>query len=118
MLVRRALAVGLTLNELALFLSERDKGGAPCREVRRLVAEKLSNIEEQLVALITLRDELRLTLTDWDKRLAAANSSVQVRLLESLMTSPTQENKLLHTTENGKRKLSSNLNNKKKRNVK
>ena len=34
-LVQRALAVGFSLDELARILRERDKGKAPCREVRR-----------------------------------------------------------------------------------
>src|SRR5512132_974237 len=40
-LVRRALAIGFTLNDLAAVLSERDRGRAPCRSVRTLVAERL-----------------------------------------------------------------------------
>src|SRR6185295_15337497 len=41
-LVRRALAVGFTLDELARILSVRDQGGAPCRQVRALAGEKLA----------------------------------------------------------------------------
>nr|MDQ5839375.1 MerR family transcriptional regulator [Acidobacteriota bacterium] len=35
-LVRRALAVGFTLDELARILRARERGVAPCREVREL----------------------------------------------------------------------------------
>ena len=91
-LVRRALAVGFTLEELARILSERDKGGVPCREARRLVAEKLSDLEEQLIALTDLRDERRLTLNDWDERLSAAASETQVNLLETLISSSANKN--------------------------
>src|ERR1700730_16243192 len=42
--IRRALAVGFTLDELAGVLSVRDSGGAPCKEVRALAAAKLSDI--------------------------------------------------------------------------
>src|SRR5438270_264036 len=41
-LVRRALAFGFTLDELALVLAERDSGGLPCQKVLRLAAEKLA----------------------------------------------------------------------------
>src|SRR4051812_28459483 len=41
-LIRRALAVGFTLDELARFLKARDRGQAPCREVRALASEKLA----------------------------------------------------------------------------
>lgn len=37
-LIRNALAVGFTLDELSRFLSERDQGGAPCGAVRALAA--------------------------------------------------------------------------------
>ncbi len=84
LLVRRALAVGFTLDELARILSERDKGGSPCREVHRLATDKLSRIEEQLIALAELRDDLKQILAGWDKRLAAAPPGRQSRLLDSL----------------------------------
>lgn len=86
LLVRRALAVGFTLDELARILSERDKGGAPCRKVRQLVAEKLSMVEEQLITLGNLRDELQVTLTDWDQRLSNTNPDTQIGLLETLVS--------------------------------
>jgi DNA-binding transcriptional MerR regulator len=44
-LVRRALTIGFTLDELASVLSERDRGGAPCRKVRTLVTERLAELE-------------------------------------------------------------------------
>jgi DNA-binding transcriptional MerR regulator len=84
-LVRRALAVGFTLDELAGILRVRDSGGAPCHEVRALAAAKLANIESQLTDLIALRDELRTTLKDWDGRLKRTTGA-PAHLLESLST--------------------------------
>src|SRR4029079_367653 len=69
-LVRRALSVGFTLDELAKVLKVRDAGGAPCEEVRKLAAQKLLNVQDQLRELTALRDELQKTLSDWDMRLA------------------------------------------------
>lgn len=85
LLVRRALSVGFTLDDLAIILSERERGGAPCRKVHKLLVEKLSNFEEQLVALTSLCDELRLTLSDWDNRLSRSSPGSQIGLLESLI---------------------------------
>lgn len=85
-LVRRALAVGFTLDELANILRVRDNGGAPCDEVRALAAAKLSHIETQLRELISLRDELRATLKDWDSRLARKAPFGRANLLQSLAT--------------------------------
>ena len=69
-LVRRALSVGFTLDELAKVLKVRDAGGAPCEEVRKLAAQKLLNVQDQLRELTELRDDLQKTLRDWDARLA------------------------------------------------
>ena len=83
-LVRRALSVGFTLDELARILKVRDQGGAPCEEVRSLAGQKLSNVEKQLRELTTLRNDLRVTLRDWDERLARRSKGERVGLLESL----------------------------------
>jgi DNA-binding transcriptional MerR regulator len=83
-LVRRALAVGFTLDELASILRERDGGGAPCREVRALAAAKLSDVERRLEEMMALRDELRRMLRNWDKKLAGRATGEQARLLDAL----------------------------------
>jgi DNA-binding transcriptional MerR regulator len=44
-LVRSALAVGFTLDELVDILAVRDRGGAPCRRARALLEEKLEAVE-------------------------------------------------------------------------
>ena len=83
-LVRRALSVGFTLDELAKVLKVRDAGGAPCEEVRRLAAQKLLDVEDQLRELTVLREDLQKTLSDWDARLARRARGKQANLLESL----------------------------------
>jgi len=83
-LVRRALTVGFTLDELARVLKVRDGGGAPCEEVRRLAAQKLLNVQDQLRELTALRDEIQQTLNDWDARLAHRLQGKRANLLESL----------------------------------
>jgi len=83
-LIRRALAVGFTLDELATVLSERDRGGAPCMEVRALAAAKLADVEARLREMAELRDELKTILKDWDKRLEQRSPGRRAHLLESL----------------------------------
>lgn len=83
-LVRRSLAIGFTLDELAEILRVRDRGGAPCRKVRDLTARKLESIEERVKELVALRDELRTALKDWDGRLADTPPDQRSRLLENL----------------------------------
>jgi DNA-binding transcriptional MerR regulator len=87
-LVRRALAIGFTLHDLAAVLSERDRGGAPCRNVRALVAERLAELEGRLSDLAELRDELQVLLRDWDLRLAKIPVGAQARLLDVLAGRP------------------------------
>src|SRR5258708_23334416 len=67
-LIRRALAVGITLDELSSILKVRSQGGAPCREARALVATKLEDLKHQLQELSDIRNDLQAILKDWDKR--------------------------------------------------
>lgn len=87
-LVRRALSVGFTLDELAKVLKVRDAGGAPCEEVRKLAAQKLLNVQDQLRELTKLQDDLQETLKDWDTRLAGRAKGKRANLLESLSVDP------------------------------
>ncbi|HYV10793.1 MAG TPA: heavy metal-responsive transcriptional regulator [Pyrinomonadaceae bacterium] len=87
-LVRRALSVGFTLDELAKVLKVRDAGGAPCEEVRKLAAQKLLNVQDQLRELTALRDDLQETLKDWDTRLSGLAIGKRASLLESLAVDP------------------------------
>ena len=83
-LVRRAISVGFTLEELARVLRIRDKGGAPCRQVRDLALSKLEGVERRLEELVLVRDHLRMLLKDWDDRLARSAPGQRVGLLDSL----------------------------------
>ena len=82
--IRRAMAVGFTLDELARVLGARDKGGVPCREVRAIAARKLEDIEQRLRELRAVKRDLQAALEDWDARLARTPSGQQARLLDSL----------------------------------
>src|SRR5215471_18444408 len=83
-LIRRALEIGFTLDELSRVLSVLDRGGAPCREVRALAGEKLRKVEARLAELVELRNDLRRLLVDWDSVLSKTSSSERADLLESL----------------------------------
>ena len=88
-LVRHALAIDFTLDQLAEILRVRDRGGAPCRKVREIAAAKLESVESRLRELVALRDELRATLNDWDVRLAKTPGGRRSRLLETLNSNVT-----------------------------
>src|SRR6185295_19439030 len=56
-MIRQALAIGFSLDELQTVFKVLEGGGAPCHEVRQLAAEKLATIETHLTDLKALRDE-------------------------------------------------------------
>jgi DNA-binding transcriptional MerR regulator len=85
-IVRQGLAIGFTLDELGSILRIFDRGGAPCREVRSLAANKLAQIETHLEEVTALRDDLKNALKDWDKRLAKTASGQRAGLLKTLAT--------------------------------
>jgi MerR family mercuric resistance operon transcriptional regulator len=105
-LVRRALGIGFTLDELAAILKLRERGGTPCREVRRLAGEKLATMEERLQELMELRDELRATLKEWDARLAKTAKGNRAGLLETLPPrAPRRNQSAAKFSTNNKRKM-------------
>jgi DNA-binding transcriptional MerR regulator len=83
-LVRRALQIGFSLEDLARVTREREQGGAPCRKVRAIVADRLSRLDSELEALTALKAELTAILADWDRVLARTPPNTQARLLDSL----------------------------------
>ena len=83
-LIRNALAVGFSLPELAKILKVREAGGAPCRQVKGLLEEKVQHMSKQIHDLAAMRDYLKTVLADWDKLLAHANGK-PARLLETLI---------------------------------
>jgi DNA-binding transcriptional MerR regulator len=87
-MVRRALALGFSLAELARIFRVRERGGTPCREVRRMAEGKLEELDRRLADLASLRDHLRRLLADWDRRLDATPEGMRAGLLETLGERP------------------------------
>jgi DNA-binding transcriptional MerR regulator len=87
--IRAALAVGFRVDELSRILRARDRGLAPCREVRRLAASKLQTLEARIRELQQLRQALSTTLAEWDEQLAKTPRGSQAGLLETLANTQT-----------------------------
>jgi DNA-binding transcriptional MerR regulator len=94
-LIRAGLAIGFSVVELADIFRERYSGGAPCRRVRELAAEKLVILEKRLRELQSWRRKLRSTLFAWDQMLAKTPRGKQARLLEKLATHPKTHTRVL-----------------------
>ncbi|HET7453283.1 MAG TPA: heavy metal-responsive transcriptional regulator [Thermoanaerobaculia bacterium] len=84
-LIRVAVRVGFSVDELAAILRVRDAGGAPCRDVRRMAGEKLVSLERKIGELTRLHGDLRSVIADWDRRLSAAGPGRRAGLLEALV---------------------------------
>ena len=83
-LIRRALSLGFTLEELARILKTRDAGGAPCREVRALAAAKLTALEERVAELRAACDRIRRVVDHWDTMLDQTPEGKRAALLDAL----------------------------------
>jgi DNA-binding transcriptional MerR regulator len=94
-LIRSAVSIGFTLEELATILKIRNSGGAPCRKVRDLAACKLRGIEHQIQQMNDLRDQLRAVLEEWDGLLEHTPKNERADLLEKLAASPSRESTTL-----------------------
>jgi DNA-binding transcriptional MerR regulator len=82
--VRRALAIGFTIEELARLFRQRAAGRPPCGEVRAMAARKLEALDERIAELTALRGELAAILGDWDQRLETGNGQ-PAYLLDALV---------------------------------
>lgn len=85
-IVRRALAIGFTLDELARIFRQRASGQTPCRSVHRLAVRKLEELDARIEEMVAMREHLAETVKGWEARLTAAGESEEARLLESLST--------------------------------
>lgn len=83
-IVRAALAMGISLQDLAQIFAMRRAGDPPCDEVRKLARKRLASVEKQIEALVSLRDQLTSVLQEWDGRLSRRGPDEFAYLLETL----------------------------------
>ena len=87
-IIRRAIEIGFTLDELSRIFRQRAGGSPPCRKVCQLASQKLEDVERQLAALQSLRGALRQILANWDNRLESTEEGAMAHLLDSLIEQP------------------------------
>ena len=79
--IRRALAIGFSLDDIVGFFRARSAGQPPCRKVRAAGEARLAELDARIAEMIALRDRLAEILRDWDLRLLSGEPA---HLLESL----------------------------------
>jgi MerR family transcriptional regulator, Zn(II)-responsive regulator of zntA len=63
--VRQAQALGLTIGNIKAILEKVDRGEAPCRQVRSLVAQRLVRIRKQIADLQATENRVMQAFTSW-----------------------------------------------------
>jgi DNA-binding transcriptional MerR regulator len=85
-LIRGALSLGFSLEEMGELLTERDRGGVPCKKARRLAQEKLERIDEDLQTLRALRKILNGAIEGWGRKIASSPADARLGLLEAFIS--------------------------------
>src|SRR5262245_36219185 len=66
--IRRAQALGFTLEEIKRIIAESRAGQRPCAEVRETVRRRLVELDEQMAQIRRYRNALTATLKQWDEK--------------------------------------------------
>jgi DNA-binding transcriptional MerR regulator len=80
--IRRALALGFSLRELASIFAIRRAGGTPCRKTLGILEDRLAETERRLLDLAALYERMQTTAAEWRSRIEAAGPDRPARLLE------------------------------------
>ena len=65
--IRRAQALGFSLDEIRQIVDDARRGESPCDEVREIVRRRMEELDARLRELQRYRKELKHTLEEWDK---------------------------------------------------
>lgn len=65
--IKRAQALGFSLDEIKRIIEDARKGQSPCEEVREIVSRRLEELDERIREMRRYRKELAETLEEWNK---------------------------------------------------
>ena len=82
LLIRRAISLGFSIDEIVEVLRERVAGRPPCRRVRAIAAAKLEELDGRIMELQSLRETVAATIAEWDERLSQTAPGEPAHLLE------------------------------------
>lgn len=65
--IKRAQALGFSLDEIRQIVDDARRGQSPCDEVREILSRRMEELDERLRELHRYRKDLKHTLEQWDK---------------------------------------------------
>jgi DNA-binding transcriptional MerR regulator len=65
--IKRAQALGFSLDEIKRIIEDARKGESPCDEVREIVSRRLEELDERMREMRRYRKELAETLEEWNE---------------------------------------------------
>ena len=65
--IKKAQALGFSLDEIKRIISDAQSGSSPCDDVREIVRRRLGELDERMREMKRYRKELAHTLEEWDK---------------------------------------------------
>ncbi len=83
--VRSALRIGFSVDELARVLRVRQSGGIPCRSVREMASTKLRELRQRQVEIERLCQMLQAVIRRWDDQLGRTAPDECAHLLDKLV---------------------------------
>ena len=83
-LVRSALRIGFSIDELSRVLGVRESGGVPCRSVRAMASAKLRELRQRQVEIARLCRLLQAVIRRWDRQLGRTPPGKRAHLLDTL----------------------------------
>jgi len=85
LVIRRATALGFTLDELARVFQRRAAGQVPCGHVLQSAKQKLAALEQHIAELQSLRETLVDVIAKWEQQYQQTPHGSLALLLESLI---------------------------------
>lgn len=92
--IRKAQAMGFTLDEIARIIRESEEGQSPCADVRRIARRKLEELDKKLKQLRQYRAELARTLDEWERKGSAQGEVCGLIEQSHILHSPERNGKV------------------------
>lgn len=65
--IKKAQTLGFSLDEIRRIISDAQHGASPCADVRKIVGQRLAELDEKMREMKRYRKELAATLDEWNK---------------------------------------------------